>query len=105
MPAEHRLVAVAPGHTLRCRLASQPAERPGYVRLIATRRAPLEVPADRWNAAAPPGAPIPQSTRNACADHYERTDPMGFGFVACAIRDGRRDDDPRVQSFARSTAA
>ncbi|WP_419808358.1 hypothetical protein [Sphingomonas sp.] len=51
MPSEHRIVAIAAGHTVKVRRSRQPATRPGFVMVEKSHRAPFEVPEQRWQEA------------------------------------------------------
>lgn len=51
--AEFRDVQVAVGHKVRVRRSRQQSDRPGYVRVEKSHRAPFEIPAAAWDAAAP----------------------------------------------------
>lgn len=50
MPSEIRRVEIATGHAVNVRLARQPTERPGFVRVVKSHRAPFEIPVARWEA-------------------------------------------------------
>lgn len=50
MPSETRRVEVAIGHAVNVRLARQPSDRAGYVRVVKSHRDPFDIPAERWEA-------------------------------------------------------
>jgi hypothetical protein len=49
--SQYRAVTVAPGHTLRLRKSPEQTDRPGFIRVTGSRRAPFDVKASLWNEA------------------------------------------------------
>lgn len=50
MPAQHRRVEIAPGHSLLVRRLSDPATRPGHIVVCNRHRQPFELPVERWES-------------------------------------------------------
>lgn len=51
MPSEHRIVQIAAGHAAKVRLSRAPSQRPGYVMVQTSHRAPFAIPETRWKDA------------------------------------------------------